>query len=220
MKSRITIVGLGTGNRDELTLGAVEALKQAEQVILRTGKHGAALYLQGQGIAYSTLDDIYEASETFDELYPEMIKRITAAAGQGDVVVGVPGHPMVGERLTYELLDELEKSAYHIEILPGISQTASFTAALAKGGVEGLKILSAAELPASQMDPGLPSVIVGLDNEVLVSDMKIRLLEVYPADLIVTVSSLDKDGLPQLEDIPLYTLDHSRSFDHTSCLPV
>ena len=46
MKSKITIAGLGSGKADELTLGVLKALEEAEQVILRTGRHGIASFLK------------------------------------------------------------------------------------------------------------------------------------------------------------------------------
>ncbi|HHY81190.1 MAG TPA: nucleoside triphosphate pyrophosphohydrolase [Clostridiales bacterium] len=218
MKPKITIAGLGTGKEDEITLGALKALEQGERVILRTERHGIVPYLQSRGITYTTLDDTYETSETFDDLYLRMIKRIIEAAEEGDVVLGVPGHPMVGERLTFELLKELNDSAYKIEVLPGISHADSVTALVRRAGVEGLKVLSAAELPAAQLDPGLPTVIVGLDNGILASELKLMLTDIYPPELIVILTRLKEDGTSEAEEIPLHTLDHSRVFDHTSCL--
>jgi len=218
MKSKIIIAGLGSGKVEELTLGVLKALEQAEHVILRTARHGIAFFLKEKGISFDSLDDIYESSDTFDGLYPEMIKRIKDAADKGNLVLGVPGHPLIGERLTFELLKALKNSGYEIEILPGISSASSFLASIARGSIEGIKILTAPELKDVDLDPGLPTVIIELDNEVLVSDMKIRLLEVYPPEIKVAVSRQLEDGSCHTEEIPLYTLDHSRKFDYTSCI--
>ena len=218
MNAKITIVGLGTGRQEELTLGALNALESGGQVVLRTDRHGLVPFLQERGITYTSLDDVYDNSETFDAVYPEMVKRIQAVAEKGDVVVGVPGHPMVGERLTFELLKSLEGSSHPYEILPGISQAHSLLAAISQCGVEGLKVLSAAEMVENHLDPGLPTVITGLDNRVLAAEVKLALLEVYPAETKVVVSRLKKDGDVEGTEIPLHTLDHSSDFDHTSCL--
>lgn len=218
MKSKITIAGLGSGKADELTLGVLKALEEAEQVILRTGRHGIASFLKENGITFDTLDDIYEKSESFDGLYPEMIRRIKAAADKGGLVLGVPGHPLIGERLTFELIKELKNTNYELQILPGISQASSFIAEIGRCSVEGIKILTASELKPSELDPGLPTVIMELDNEILASEMKIRLLEVYPPETEVLISRQLEDGSSHVEEIPLHTLDHGRRFDHTSCL--
>ena len=65
--NEITVVSLGV-SADGLTLGALEAMKQAKRVILRTAQTPAAAYLDGQGIAYSSLDPLYETAEDFDSL--------------------------------------------------------------------------------------------------------------------------------------------------------
>ena len=79
----ITVVALGPGSKDYLTLGAVEALKGAKQLVLRTGRHGAAKYLEEQGIPFVTLDHLYEQSEDFDQLADtaatELLKRAYSA---------------------------------------------------------------------------------------------------------------------------------------------
>lgn len=218
MRPRIIIAGLGTGREEELTLGTLKALEEAECLVLRTGEHALAPWLRERGIRFTTLDGVYNKSESFDEIYPEMIRRITALAEKGEVVVAVPGHPMVGERLTLELIKELPPAGFQVEILPGISQADSVIAASGRCCAEGLKILTAAELPVSQLDPGLSTVIIGISSSILASELKIQLLEVYPPDLTVVISRQKADGAVLTEEIPLHTLDHSRSFDHTSCL--
>jgi tetrapyrrole methylase family protein/MazG family protein len=218
MTPKITLVGLGPGREDEITLGALKALEQGQQVILRTGRHGIVPFLRERGIRFSTLDDVYNACENFDDIYPEMIKRIAAAAEEGDVVLGLPGHPLIGERLTYEMLKELGEPAYQIEVLPGISRADALVAVVRKSGVEGLKVLSADELPAAQLDPGLVTVVIGVHDNILASELKVSLLNAYPPDLNIYLSRQNQDGELISEEIPLHTLDHSRKFDHTSCI--
>jgi tetrapyrrole methylase family protein/MazG family protein len=220
MTPKITIVGLGPGKEDEITLGALKALEQGHRVILRTGLHGIVPFLKEHGIKFSTLDDVYDISESFDDIYPEMIKRIAAAAEEGDVVLGLPGHPMVGERLTFELLKELKEPVYQIEIVPGISRADALLALVRKSGVEGLKILAADELPAAQLDPGLVTVITGVHNNIVASELKLSLLNVYPPDVKIHLSRQNHQGELISEEIPLHTLDHSREFDHTCCIYV
>ena len=64
----ITIAALGPDSGEMLTLGALEAMRQADALVLRTARHGAAGVLAQQGIEYQTLDALYERSEDFDEL--------------------------------------------------------------------------------------------------------------------------------------------------------
>ena len=63
MKSKNTIAGLGSGKADELTLGVLKALEEAEQgdSAHRPARH--CIFLKENGITFDTLDDIYEKSE-------------------------------------------------------------------------------------------------------------------------------------------------------------
>ena len=58
----ITIVGLGVA-RGDLTLGALEALTGGDQVLLRTARTPAADVLRERGVAFSSLDALYEETE-------------------------------------------------------------------------------------------------------------------------------------------------------------
>ena len=64
----ITVAALGPDSADMLTIGALRAMRSADALVLRTVRHGAAAVLDEQGIAYQTLDALYERCEDFDEL--------------------------------------------------------------------------------------------------------------------------------------------------------
>ena len=55
----ITVIALGTGREDDVTLGALRAMKAGDRLILRTEKCGAAALLRREGIIFDTLDDLY-----------------------------------------------------------------------------------------------------------------------------------------------------------------
>ena len=62
----ITIVGTGW-TRGQLTLDAADALRGGARVILHTDHCGCAAWLGEQGIAFESLDGLYESSDDFDE---------------------------------------------------------------------------------------------------------------------------------------------------------
>src|SRR5699024_10594295 len=105
---RIKIAALGW-TEDALTLGAMRALKSASRVLLRTGKIGAADWLRAEGVAFETLDALYEDCEDFDELNRKIADAVKAAEG---AVYGVPDLRDETVRL---LLRECEA-----ECLPGV----------------------------------------------------------------------------------------------------
>src|SRR5438034_5044756 len=94
----ITLVGLGPGRRDSLTLGAYEALKSDGVLFLRTERHPAAEDLRSEGISFTALDFLYEQGADFDEVYARLAETVMEAGCRGDVTYAVPGHPLLGER--------------------------------------------------------------------------------------------------------------------------
>ena len=70
---------------------ALEAMRAAPALVLRTGVHPVADYLRKQGIAFTTLDDLHESSEDFDALVQRAVNYLINLAQQGPVVYAVPG---------------------------------------------------------------------------------------------------------------------------------
>ena len=76
MKPSITVAGLGPGDPGLLTLAAADALRNARRLILRTGRHGAARWLEEQGIPFESFDGDYDRFEDFDSLHEAMARRL------------------------------------------------------------------------------------------------------------------------------------------------
>lgn len=76
----ITITALGPDDASLLTLGAIEAMKGAKRLVLRTARHAAAAYLREMGVAFETLDALYEECEDFDELCEMAAEQLTSMA--------------------------------------------------------------------------------------------------------------------------------------------
>ena len=151
---RIKIAALGW-TEDALTLGAMRALKSASRVLLRTGKIGAADWLRAEGVAFETLDALYEDCEDFDELNRKIADAVKAAEG---AVYGVPDLRDETVRL---LLRECEA-----ECLPGVGTGCEFgRGGLGKFFAQRARWLSGAGtgLPATgqrsqaSVDGGIPS---------------------------------------------------------------
>ena len=109
----ITVVGLGYGGEGGITLGALTKLKTAQKVYLRTGECAAAEFIAEMGIAFSTMDDLFEEADDFDklnraaacvELSCNIFKVHALAFGHGAV-------PRVFNRVGDV------KVAYHIEVV-------------------------------------------------------------------------------------------------------
>ena len=86
---QITVVSLGAGPREQLTLGALETLEKAKRLILRTGEIDAAACLRERGLQFETLDELHEQCEDFDAFIAAAAERVKRAAARANAVYAV-----------------------------------------------------------------------------------------------------------------------------------
>jgi MazG family protein len=121
----ITIVGLGTGGFDELTLGAWEALQTAECVLLRSAEHPAVPELASRGIRFTALDEAAGAREGDAAVAARLAERVLEAAAGGDVVYAVPGHPRIDEPSVPRLMERAAARGIETRVVAASSPTAA-----------------------------------------------------------------------------------------------
>ena len=163
----ITVAALGTGLEEDLTLGAVKAMKKAKTLILRTEKCGAAEYLRREGIAFSTLDDLYELSGDFEELHRLSAERILAAAEKGPVCFAVFDPSQDG---TVRLIREKTS-----RVIPGVSLGQKAVAAVIPEGE--IRICAASEVHTSSSQGTL--CVTEIDSRLAAGEVKAALSDVY-----------------------------------------
>src|SRR5215472_16633540 len=104
----ITVVGLGPGRWEDLTIEARDILLAATTVICRTLRHPTveALRSKRPDLILDSFDPFYEEASSFAELYPRMADRLLDAASQlsgESLVYAVPGHPLLAEESVRQL---------------------------------------------------------------------------------------------------------------------
>ena len=62
---QLTVIGLGAGDLDQLSLGTYRKLKEADFIVARTDQHPAIEELRAEGIALTSFDEIYEKHDAF-----------------------------------------------------------------------------------------------------------------------------------------------------------
>src|SRR5258708_30381210 len=74
----ITVVGLGPGRWEDLTLEARDVLLGARLVVCRTLRHPTvdALRTRRPDLALVSFDTLYDAAPSFSELYPQMVEQL------------------------------------------------------------------------------------------------------------------------------------------------
>lgn len=196
----ISVVGLGA-RLDELTLGAINALKSAK-VILRTRRHPVSGYLKEQGIAFESLDELYERSEDFDELIQSAVDALVRAAQDQDIAYGVAD-------LRDSTVEALLNAGVSVRIVPGVPLEGALTAMAG----EVYQTLAASDIADFEPDPDMPCLVRELDNRIQASEVKLKLMERYPEDQSCLIS--DPEG--KIHTISLMELDRFERYNHLSC---
>jgi len=111
----ITIVGLGPGGREYVTQQTLDAIDATRHRFVRTTKHPSAALVPDA----TSFDDVYEAADTFADVYAEITRRLVdAAAEHGHILYAVPGSPLVLERSVAHLRAD---SRIECTVLPALS---------------------------------------------------------------------------------------------------
>ena len=212
----ITIVSVSTGDMSLLTAGALEALKAAKRIILRTGRHPVAAWLAENKLAFDTLDSLYENAETFDAFNQSAAGAVTEAAAESDVVYVVADAAM--DSTVSALLHGTEGGGV-IGVLPGVSH-ADRCLAMAKADSQDIR-LSAAEtfLSGDELNPSVSCFLSELHSRACAGACKLKLMRLLDDQTQLRFFSGDPDGGLRMETVPLYALDRQAQYDHlTACL--
>jgi tetrapyrrole methylase family protein / MazG family protein len=221
MTNRITVVGLGTGDESQLTLGVWRKLQAASSIYLRTEDHPVVKLLQGNNISYETFDAVYEQHNDFTGLYEEIADKLIEKSRftEGELIYAVPGHPMVAERTVQILRERSDREDFLLEIIGGESFLDQAFLRFGFDPIEGFQLLDATSLQASMLNPLLHSVIGQVYDSFTASDVKLTLMEAYPDNYIVTVGhALGVSGQEKIVQVPLFELDRVEGFGNLSLI--
>ncbi|NDJ86823.1 MAG: nucleoside triphosphate pyrophosphohydrolase [Chloroflexi bacterium] len=221
--AKITILGLGPGRREHLTLEAWQILSTADEVYLRTHHHPLIDALPGQP-TYHSFDDLYDAAVDFESLYEAVTSRIIALGQRPQgVIYAVPGHPMIGEQTTRLIHQQAKSKAIPVEIIAGLSFIEPAVTALGIDGMEGLQIFDATDIAQRYhppLSPDGPALIAQLYSQPVASDVKLTLMNQYPDDYGVTLVHAAGTADEVIEHLPLYEIDRSSQIAHLTTLYV
>lgn len=226
MGAKITVIGLGSGDPDRLTLGSLKLLQGGTgKRYVRTKDHPVVSWLEETGVSFVSFDEVYETKDDFPSVYREIAERLISAAKAGDqaqpVLYAVPGHPMVAEATVKLLRERCPGEGIELEITGGESFLDEAFVRLGFDPIEGFQLLDAAELNASGLDPRRHTLIGQVYDEFTASDVKLSLMDIYPDDYPVVVGhALGVAGEEQVLRIPLFELDRVEGYGNLSLVYV
>ncbi len=217
----LTIVGLGPGDAGDITRAAWQELERARRIILRTVQHPCVPFLPGAEVT-SACDDLYEAHAEFADVYAAIVARVLAATQEpGGVLYAVPGHPQVGEATTPALLAAAAAQGLSVRIVGGLSFVEPAFAAVGVDPMDGAQVVDAMLLARDyhpRIEVGLPLLVAQVYARWLASDLKLTLLNAYPAEHPVTLIHGAGTAGQRLVSFSLHELDRGDDFSPLTSL--
>ena len=213
MKPELCVVSLGPGDPELMNVKTIGAIRNAETLILRTGRHPAAEWLDGQGIVYETLDPFYEEAEDFDELNREAAAHILRMSADKPVVYAVPD---ACSDLTVRALFRQAEDRSRIRVIPGVGAADQFLSSSIPLMPDGpLTIASACGLISSgSFDPNHSLLVTELDNPIQAGQVKILLSAFLEDEHSIFLIRGSCAPVP----MPLYQLDRESGIDHRTAV--
>lgn len=231
----ITIVGLGPGSIDDVTLEAhrilVEAANSERTVYFRTIIHPTVEPLKQDipTLRIESFDRLYDESEDWSSLYGQIATEVCTLAEQQPLIYVVPGHPLVGETSVQLVLQLARECGLSTRIVAGLSFVEPVCSLLELDPFEaGAQIVDATDLATLQADeiasriiPTIPLLIVQVYNRRLASEVKLALGAFYPDEWSVKLVRAAGVGAEEaVIEMPLYELDRNNFANHLSTLYV
>jgi tetrapyrrole methylase family protein/MazG family protein len=221
MSPSITVVGLGSGDENQLTLGVWKTLQAADPLYVRTDKHPVVDYLRTNGVTVHSFDGLYESHRSFAEVYDCIVDELfrLAAASQRTIVYAVPGHPMVAESTTRLLRERCAGEGVELTVAGGESFLDQAFSRFGFDPIEGFALFDATALPAggAGLETRMHTLIAQVYDTHTASDAKLFLMNAFPDDHEVVVGhELGVAGRERIVRAPLYELDRLEGYGNLS----
>ena len=211
--NKLTIIGLGPGSKSYLTIEALEEIKSAPLVYVRTMKHPVMSYLEEQGGNFESYDSFYESAENFDDVYKHIAADVIKKLEESDVVYAVPGNPFVAESTVEQLIENVPEE--NLRIVHGASFIDAIVTTLRIDPVYGLKIVDGLTIDEMVPDVTSDALIIQVYDQRVASDVKIKLMNYYDDDhevIVVRGAGIEDEEI--IMTVPLFELDRVDCLDH------
>lgn len=210
--NKITVVGLGYRDVNGLSVEGYRFLfdykGSSRKIICRTEKHSVVQEMLDRGIEAETLDRFYEAAESFDDMYDSMYEYICNEAELHEAVLCVPGSPAIGDILVQRLLDT---KGDEVSVIPCEGPAEYLCSVAGISATDGVNIIPAHLFRKSIVNTRTSTLITEADNQLLVGEIKLKLLEMYPDDFEILYFYGYPDS--KYQKIQLCDMDRQKLYD-------
>ena len=212
MNGRVTIVGLGPAGPQYVTQQTLDAIAAHDHRFIRTTRHPSAV-LVGKATSF---DDVYEAADTFADVYGEITERLVSAAAEyGDILYAVPGSPLVLERSVRHLMSDTRVECI---VLPAMSFLDVAFARLGIDPVEaGVRLIDGHDFATAAAGDHGPMFVAHTHANWVLSDIKLAVDAATGDEPVVILQRL---GTPDelITSTTWAELDRTVEADHLTCI--
>lgn len=216
----ITVIGLGAGDLEQLSVGTYRKLKETALILARTEEHPAIQELKAEGVQMESFDSLYEQNDTFEAVYEQIVESLLKRSEREAVTYVVPGHPLVAEQ-TVQLLVEKERAGIvELNIVGGNSFLDPIFAALRIDPIDGFQLLDGTDFSRDAVQMTQHILIGQVYDSFIASEVKLSLMEKYPYDHLVTIVTAAGSSMEKLTTVPLFELDRETEVDNLTTVYV
>jgi tetrapyrrole methylase family protein/MazG family protein len=211
-RPQVTVVGLGPGDHRYITAHTLDTITGAAVTFVRTTQHPSATLLPDA----TSFDDVYDAADSFDDVYAEIVDRLVAAAtDHGHILYAVPGSPLVLER-TVRLL----RADPRVEctVLPAISFLDLAYERLGIDPVEArLRLIDGHDFAVAAAGETGPLLVAHTHANWVLSDIKLAVESATGDEPVVILQRLGTDD-EHVVHTTWAELDRTVQADHLTCI--
>jgi tetrapyrrole methylase family protein / MazG family protein len=208
----ITILGLGPGDPGLVTRQVWQVLESCTEIYLRTRHHPLVECLP-KTLGLHSFDDLYNKSDTFEEVYATIVERILELGKRPQgVVYAVPGHPYVAEATSPEIVRRSLDEKVPVQVLHGLSFLEPAFTALGIDPYPRMALVDALELITSHVPSfptNYPALIAQIHSRAIAADVKMTLTSLYPDEHPVKMVHAAGTSQQVVETLALYEIDRS-----------
>ncbi|MFC0559592.1 nucleoside triphosphate pyrophosphohydrolase [Halalkalibacter alkalisediminis] len=217
---KITVLGLGAGDLEQMPLGVYRHLLKQKSVYIRTEDHPAIRELTEEGVSFQSFDSTYEEHDEFESVYQSIVAQLLEKAKEEEVTYAVPGHPFVAERTIQLLVEASQRDEVEVTFLGGQSFLDAMYTALRIDPIEGCQIVDGTAFNRDEIELNHHLIIVQVYDAMIASEVKLTLMERLPDDYEVTIATAVGSKEEQLTKVPLYELDHATTLNNLTAVYV
>ncbi|MHB8157497.1 MAG: bifunctional methyltransferase/pyrophosphohydrolase YabN, partial [Desulfocucumaceae bacterium] len=155
----------------------------------------------------------------FQEVYSRIAAEVILLGQNNNVIYAVPGHPMVAEESVAIILKGAPEEGLEVSVIPGMSFLDALLPVLRINSPQSLHVIDGLRIEDQPPEPSSGNIVTQAHSRLVLSEIKLSLMDYYPDDHIVTVvTAAGVPGEEAVDRCPLYQLDRVKKVNHLTSI--